>query len=80
MRDQKREHSQRRHIAELPTRRRTIWTWPLEIDADGEYQPKADDNSDQYAEWDRDSRTTRIYTTVKVNPRLVAAVRKAFAK
>ena len=27
----------------------------------------------------RDVRTTRIYTTVKVNPRLVAAVRKAFA-
>ena len=26
----------------------------------------------------RDLRTTRIYTTVKVNPRLVAAVRKAF--
>lgn len=28
----------------------------------------------------RDARTTRIYTTVKVNPRLIAAVRKAFAK
>jgi site-specific recombinase XerD len=28
----------------------------------------------------RDARTTRIYTTVKVNPRLVAAVRKAFTK
>ena len=28
----------------------------------------------------RDARTTRIYTTVKVNPRLVAAVRKAFAE
>lgn len=27
----------------------------------------------------RDARTTRIYTTVKVNPRLIAAVRKAFA-
>lgn len=27
----------------------------------------------------RDARTTRIYTTVKVNPRLMAAVRKAFA-
>ena len=27
----------------------------------------------------RDVRTTRIYTTVKVNPRLVAAVRKAFS-
>jgi integrase len=27
----------------------------------------------------RDPRTTRIYTTVKVNPRLMAAVRKAFA-
>ena len=27
----------------------------------------------------RDPRTTRIYTTVKVNPRLIAAVRKAFA-
>ena len=27
----------------------------------------------------RDLRTTRIYTTVKVNPRLVAAVKKAFA-
>ena len=26
----------------------------------------------------RDGRTTRIYTTVKVNPRLIAAVRKAF--
>jgi site-specific recombinase XerD len=26
----------------------------------------------------RDLRTTRIYTTVKVNPRLVAAVKKAF--
>jgi site-specific recombinase XerD len=26
----------------------------------------------------RDARTTRIYTTVKVNPRLIAAVRKAF--
>ncbi len=26
----------------------------------------------------RDARTTRVYTTVKVNPRLVAAVRKAF--
>jgi site-specific recombinase XerD len=26
----------------------------------------------------RDARTTRIYTTIKVNPRLVAAVRKAF--
>ena len=28
----------------------------------------------------RDARTTRIYTTVKVNPRLTAAVRKAFVK
>jgi site-specific recombinase XerD len=28
----------------------------------------------------RDARTTRIYTTVKVNPRLISAVRKAFAK
>jgi integrase len=27
----------------------------------------------------RDARTTRIYTTVKVNPRLIAAVKKAFA-
>jgi site-specific recombinase XerD len=27
----------------------------------------------------RDVRTTRIYTTVKVNPRLIAAVKKAFA-
>ncbi len=26
----------------------------------------------------RDARTTRIYTTVKVNPRLMAAVKKAF--
>jgi len=26
----------------------------------------------------RDLRTTRIYTTVKVNPRLVEAVKKAF--
>jgi hypothetical protein len=26
----------------------------------------------------RDARTTRIYTTVKVNPRLITAVRKAF--
>jgi site-specific recombinase XerD len=26
----------------------------------------------------RDPRTTRIYTTVKVNPRLIAAVKKAF--
>lgn len=26
----------------------------------------------------RDARTTRVYTTVKVNPRLIAAVRKAF--
>jgi site-specific recombinase XerD len=25
-----------------------------------------------------DARTTRVYTTVKVNPRLMAAVRKAF--
>jgi site-specific recombinase XerD len=28
----------------------------------------------------RDARTTRIYTTVKVNPRLIAAVTKAFKK
>jgi site-specific recombinase XerD len=28
----------------------------------------------------RDARTTRIYTTVKVNPRLISAVRKAFSK
>lgn len=28
----------------------------------------------------RDARTTRIYTTVKVNPRLIAAVRKAFGQ
>ena len=26
----------------------------------------------------RDARTTRIYTSVKVNPRLIGAVRKAF--
>ena len=32
----------------------------------------------QEALGDRNVRTTRIYTTVKVNPRLIAAVRKAF--
>ena len=34
----------------------------------------------QEARGHRDARTTRIYTTVKVNPRLISAVRKAFAE